>query len=156
MLTLRKAKGHEGKCTPNVLPCRINFSGPVGVSKRHWHPIKKSDGNSVVYFRGKKLYGKRIHIPKNYRGVVLSKSDQDLPETMPTEENIEEEANHSMSTECLEEKQEFEDIVVWGHETLPDESSDPYLRGINDWIALTKLIHAHENEDYVPGDEKLH
>ncbi|CCU75349.1 unnamed protein product [Blumeria hordei] len=154
MLFLRKAKGHEGKCTPNVLPCRINFSGPVGVSKRHWHPVERSDGNSVVYFRGKKLYGKRINIPKNYRGVVLSKSDQDLPEKMPPIEKIEEEADHSMSTQYLEETQEFEDIVVWGHETLPHESSDPYLRGINDWISLAKLIHEHESEDHVSGNEE--
>jgi len=45
MLTIERSKKHRGKCTPNVLPCRINHNGPVDASKRYWNPHKTS-GNS--------------------------------------------------------------------------------------------------------------
>lgn len=39
MLAIEKSKSHKGKCTPNILPCRINHNGPVHASKRYWNPI---------------------------------------------------------------------------------------------------------------------
>ena len=40
MLSIEKSKRYHGKCTPNVLPCRINHNGPVDASKRYWNPTK--------------------------------------------------------------------------------------------------------------------
>lgn len=39
----------------------------------------------------------------------------------------------------LEEAASFEEIVVWGHETVP-ESDDPYVKGVEEWIAFAEAV----------------
>lgn len=157
MLAIEKSKSHKGKCTPNVLPCRINHNGPVDASKRYWNPTKApgnkhtemlvsctdvhADGKTVAYFRGRKLHGKQMKVPKGYRGVVISSTDRILPKTAPAIEDddvveIEEEAD----VKIMEEQSEFDHIMLWGHEALPDEIADPYVRGIEEWISLAEQV----------------
>jgi ribonuclease H2 subunit C len=42
----------------------------------------------------------------------------------------------------LEELAEFENIVVWGHESLP-ESDDIYVRGVEEWITFSEAMHSY-------------
>jgi len=56
------------KFTPNILPCRINASGPVSASKRYWNVENDEKGRKVAYFRGRKLLGREVRIHKDYRG----------------------------------------------------------------------------------------
>jgi ribonuclease H2 subunit C len=38
MLAIQSSKHSQGKCTPNILPCRVQHNGPVNASKRFWNP----------------------------------------------------------------------------------------------------------------------
>lgn len=39
MHAIQPKQSHDAdKCTPNILPCRINHNGPVNASKRYWAP----------------------------------------------------------------------------------------------------------------------
>lgn len=40
----------------------------------------------------------------------------------------------------LEETNTFDDIVIWGHETLPDDMDDPYVKGIEEWIPFAEAV----------------
>lgn len=40
----------------------------------------------------------------------------------------------------VEEQAGFEDIMIWGHESLPDEMADPYVRGMEEWIAFAETV----------------
>jgi ribonuclease H2 subunit C len=157
MLAIEKSKIHKGKCTPNVLPCRINHNGPVDASKRYWNPTKApgnkhaempisctdvhADGKTVSYFRGRKLHGKQMKVPKGYRGVVVSSTDRILPKTAPPiEDDDVVEIEEEVDVKIMEEQSEFDHIMLWGHEALPDEIADPYIRGIEEWIALAEQV----------------
>jgi ribonuclease H2 subunit C len=157
MLAIEKSKNHKGKCMPNVLPCRINHNGPVDASKRYWNPTKvpgnkhaempisctdvHADGKTVAYFRGRKLHGKQMKVPKGYRGVVVSSTDRILPKTAPPiEDDDVVEIEEEVDVKIMEEQSEFDHIMLWGHEALPDEIADPYIRGIEEWIALAEQV----------------
>ena len=43
-------------------------------------------------------------------------------------------------TLVMEEQAGFEEIVVWGHEVLPDGMADPYVRGMEDWIQFAENV----------------
>jgi ribonuclease H2 subunit C len=40
----------------------------------------------------------------------------------------------------LEEQGSFDEIVVWDHEVTPDESSDAYAKGIEEWISFAEQV----------------
>lgn len=56
------------KFTANILPCRISHNGAVNASKRYWNVERDENGRKVAYFRGRKLLGREVRIPKDYRG----------------------------------------------------------------------------------------
>jgi len=39
----------------------------------------------------------------------------------------------------LEEQASFDEVVLWGHESTPDET-DPYVKGIEEWIAFAETV----------------
>lgn len=39
----------------------------------------------------------------------------------------------------LEEQASFDAVVLWGHESTPDEN-DPYVKGIEEWIAFAETV----------------
>ncbi|KAH8795572.1 ribonuclease H2, subunit C [Hyaloscypha finlandica] len=148
MLAIEKSKSHKGKCTPNVLPCRINHNGAVDASRRYWNPTKTPDGKTVAYFRGRKLHGKQVMVPKGYRGAVVSTTDRILPKsTPPVGDDEVEEVEEEVDVKIMEEQSDFDHIMLWGHEALPDEVTDPYVRGIEEWIALAGQIHSISDEN---------
>lgn len=161
MHAIQKSKSHKGKCTPNVLPCRVHHNGPVNASKRYWeprttsskkasilplpctltYPLICSDGKTIAYFRGRKLHGKQFKVPQGYRGIVLASTDRILPkesQSSPAEED--EDAEHEADVKVLEEQAEFDGIIVWGHEVVPDETADPYVRGMEEWLSFAEQV----------------
>ncbi|CZR63243.1 uncharacterized protein PAC_13140 [Phialocephala subalpina] len=143
MLAIEKKAKDEGKCTPNILPCRINHNGPVDASKRYWNPTQTSDGKTAAYFRGKKLYGKEVKVPEGYRGVVLSSTDRILPKPAQTSED-DEGAEEEPEVKIVEEQSDFDSIMVWGHEAVPEDAADPYVKGMDEWIAFSEQIHSYK------------
>ncbi|KAL5349256.1 hypothetical protein ACLOAV_005544 [Pseudogymnoascus australis] len=144
MLSIRKSHKHRGKCMPNALPCRINHNGRAEVSKRYWAPIKRNDGKTVSYFRGRQLHGRTVKIPSQYKGVVLSTIE--APQAVKTlsgshsytgDSHDEEEAGEGL----MEELADFDELVIWGHVTLPGETTDPYLRAIEEYTAFAEVVH---------------
>jgi len=83
-----------------------------------------------------------VKIPEGYKGVILSSTDQKLtkePQTSEGEEELDEN-EQSEDIGILEEQAEFDVVMVWGHEALPDESTDPYVRGVEQWIAFAEQV----------------
>jgi ribonuclease H2 subunit C len=159
MLAIEKSKRHQGKCTPNILPCRINHNGPVDASKRYWNPTKIgidsswlpsyialmlitfADNKTISYFRGRKLHGKQLKVPKGYRGVVLSSTDRILPkESSSVMVEDDQDTEETPEVKVMEEQSEFDDIMVWGHEALPEDAADPYVRGMEEWIVFAREV----------------
>ncbi|KAG9238500.1 ribonuclease H2 non-catalytic subunit-domain-containing protein [Amylocarpus encephaloides] len=146
MFSIQKSKTHKGKCTPNALPCRVHHNGPVNTPKRYWDPRTSPDGKTVSYFRGRKLHGKKLKVPKGFRGVVLSSTDRILPKPQSSDAAEDEDVEEIPEVKIIEEQSEFEEMVVWGHEALPDEMADPYLRGMEEWIAFAETIHSNDDD----------
>jgi ribonuclease H2 subunit C len=82
-----------------------------------------------------------MKVPKGYRGVVLSSTDRIIPKSNPAGEDEEgEEGEEEAEVKVMEEQSEFDHIMLWGHEALPDEVADPYVRGMEEWIALAEQV----------------
>lgn len=88
------------------------------------------------------MHGKTVKILEGYKGVILSSTDQKLPKEPQASEEVEElhENEQSEDIGVLEEQAEFDEVMVWGHEALPDESTDPYVRGVEEWIAFAEQV----------------
>jgi ribonuclease H2 subunit C len=159
MLAIQKSQDHHGQCMPNILPCRINHDGPVNASKRYWAPIQSKgrlqiingrmfltiiqDGKTTAYFRGRKLHGKNVKVPEGYRGVVASSTEEKLPRAFQQgEEEAEQDEDGEVILEVgiIEEKAEFGEVMIWGHEVLPDAVADPYVKGMEEWVAFAEQV----------------
>ncbi len=40
----------------------------------------------------------------------------------------------------MEEQSVFDEIIIWGHEALPEDTADPYVRGIEEWISFSGQV----------------
>lgn len=38
---------------------------------------------------------------------------------------------------------EFDEMVVWSHDAVADASSDPYLRGVEEWLQVADSVRCH-------------
>lgn len=84
-----------------------------------------------------------MKIPEGYKGVVLSSSthSSEANDTYSGRRARKDEDDEDVIEESImEEKADFEDLMVWGHEASPDEATDPYLRGIQEWIAFAEVV----------------
>ncbi|KAI9651749.1 MAG: MCM DNA helicase complex subunit mcm6 [Alyxoria varia] len=148
---IQKKRKCLNRCAVNVLPCRINHDGPSNASTRYWNPREAPSGERVAYFRGRKLHGGAITTPEDYQGVVLRKTERKM-EVHPGEAltNGEKTGNSGYGAAvqddsepfalAMEEIASFENIVTWGHDSLPENQSDPYKRGISEWIEFAKTV----------------
>jgi ribonuclease H2 subunit C len=103
--------------------------------------IKFVDNKTVSYFRGRKLHGKQLKVPKGYRGVVLSSTDRILPkETSSAIVEDDQGTEETPEVKIMEEQSEFDNLVVWGHEALPEDTLDPYMRAMKEWISFAREV----------------
>jgi hypothetical protein len=61
-----------------------------------------------------------------------------LPKETPAEDD--EDAEEVPEVKVMEEQSEFGDMIVWGHEALPDDMADPYVRGVEEWVAFAEQV----------------
>ncbi|KAK3687239.1 ribonuclease H2 non-catalytic subunit-domain-containing protein [Podospora appendiculata] len=127
---------NDKKSTPHLLPCRVHLDAPVAQVQSFWEPRQAEDGTSTAYFRGRKLCGKTVKLPDGYRGVVAAKADDDSTRRDP-------EDDEKPETGSLQVEAEFDDMVIWNHEVAPDVAADPYVRGMEEWLALADQIHSY-------------
>ena len=82
-----------------------------------------------------------MKMPKGYRGVVVSSTDRILPKSKSVvAEEEDEEDEDEPDVKIMEEQSEFNDLMLWGHEALPDDNVDPYVRGMEEWIAFADQV----------------
>ena len=79
-------------------------------------------------------------------GAVLSSTDRVLPQNRrdsarlnAPDEVADEEDEDEEVVKVLEEKGSFDEAVLWGHESTPEEG-DPYVKGIEEWIAFAEMV----------------
>ncbi|PSR90616.1 ribonuclease H1/H2 small subunit [Coniella lustricola] len=139
------------KVTAHLLPCRVHHDGPVGsVAASYWLPQTDSAGKKTVYFRGRELHGKALKVPKGYRGVIVEKQQTQQPQSVnraEVEPVVVDAEDEDVPLGTLETKAEFDEAVVWGHETIADSSSDPYLRAADEWIDLAEQVRNTSSDD---------
>lgn len=70
---------------------------------------------------------------------MVSTTDSILPKAT-AEGHEEEEVEQEPDVGILEEQSGFEEVMVWGHEALPDGVADPYVRGLEEWIAFAEQV----------------
>ncbi|KAI6369280.1 hypothetical protein MCOR25_004461 [Pyricularia grisea] len=137
----------ESKFTAAVdlLPCTIHHDGPVDQVQSYWKPTESQDGRKTAFFRGRKLHGKTIKVPEGYKGIVVERGPDDEPaESRPDEPvTIDVDTEEKVATTTLDTKAEFEEMVIWGHESTADASSDPYVRGVEEWVNLAEQVHSY-------------
>ncbi|KAK6431330.1 hypothetical protein LTR95_012513 [Oleoguttula sp. CCFEE 5521] len=135
---------------PNILPCSIKHSGPVGITKQYWSPTSSSNGTSTAYFRGRKLRGKTVKLPAGYEGALLEKTEKQIiakPAPPAFDENGELEeivAVQDFESKVMDRKASFEEVVVWGHDALP-EDGDEFVKGLGEWIGFAEAIHTYDD-----------
>ena len=85
-------------------------------------------------------------MPAGYQGYVLEKSTELMqPESRSSEaipgdeQEREEEQELPGEIHIMAAKAQFDEIMVWAHEAVPDDD-DPYVRGIHDWIGLAEAV----------------
>ncbi|TVY31802.1 hypothetical protein LOCC1_G008246, partial [Lachnellula occidentalis] len=114
MLAIQKSKSHKGNCTPNILPCRVNHNGPVNASKRYWEPRTDINNKPTSYFRGRKLHGKKLKIPKGYQGIVVSTTDRILPaDVVVVDGDGDGDVEERPEVNVMEEQAGFGELMVW-------------------------------------------
>lgn len=157
------------RATPQLLPCRVHHDGSVEPVEFFWEPRKNegscpahncsmhtktnslsADGTSTAYFRGRKLHGATLKLPEGYRGVVgvptapaEDKKQRSHIETV----DLTDEKPEGTKQGTLDVKAQFDEIVIWNHESAGDATADPYLRGMEEWLALSEEIHSYTVPD---------
>jgi ribonuclease H2 subunit C len=88
-----------------------------------------------------------LKIPEGYRGVVLQSTERVLERKggEQGEEGVEgEDEEAEPEIKVMEEIADFEEILVWGHETVVDET-DGYVRGVGEWLSWCDSIHSYDD-----------
>ena len=141
------------KTTPvHVLPCHIAYDGPSKVSQCFKPRIDPVDQTILTgSFRGRKLRGRTIPLPKNYSGIKLVQNAYTGHVFHPVEpsarfdrrrfgdEDDDDEEDEIEKTKW-ESGEAFDSFTVWDHQVLPDNKQDHWIRGIEEWIAMADIV----------------
>ncbi|XP_058199112.1 uncharacterized protein LOC131314485 isoform X2 [Rhododendron vialii] len=116
------------------LLCCIKYDGPSSVS--HYFKPKsigiEVDGLKMeeAYFRGRKLQGTTVHLPRGYSGFVIGKESLGKRKASDQSEEI---------SNFWEMKAKFQSITFWNHDSLPSQD-DAFVRSFH-WLTVTKALH---------------
>ncbi|RYN39043.1 hypothetical protein AA0113_g1112 [Alternaria arborescens] len=153
MLSIRPS--NPQRCTPNLLPARINHNGPINDSERYWKPETDDKGKRHSYFRGRHLHGTALPLPNNYTGAIVRVTDQQLPQSQAQphqpsadedDEDAETEESIPVEVNIAEQVGEFDQVIVWGHGGEVDGSGDAFIRGMSEWVGFAESMHIDEEE----------
>jgi hypothetical protein len=129
------ASSEENLSTVHLLPCTIDFDGPVPVNS--FFQIKKSKNDLRSAFRGRELVGNILALPHGVQGV-------NAVQMKPSEKT-------ETSWDCVGR---FKEITVWQHDVAPDVGQ---LQDCLDWFEIadevshlikspsTKLFLSHQH-----------
>ncbi|KAK0755733.1 hypothetical protein N5P37_011696 [Trichoderma harzianum] len=150
MLEIRKDEITPSEGVVNLLPCRVQHTGPIGPSSAYWNPTIDENDNKTAYLRGRKLQGKVASLPPNYRGFVLQRKDDEQkdaeqPDIIMIGEDGDEGSAPILGT--MHTVTEFDKMVVWSHDAVTDASADPYLRNVEEWLQVSDSIHSYDTAD---------
>ncbi|MCJ1469450.1 hypothetical protein MMC07_008083 [Pseudocyphellaria aurata] len=115
-------------------------------------------GKPEAYFRGRRLRGRLVRVPQGYRGVVMREGEGEaegiakggaMDEDEDEKDNLMEEDKDEV-VKALDEVAHFEELVVWGHETVP-EDDNVFVKGMEEWIKFADAIHAGGNSKPLPS-----
>jgi hypothetical protein len=111
------------------------------------------DGQNTAYFRGRKLHGQTVKLPADYRGVVGVRRDSPREQARANNTSAPGEVVDVDATAAEQEAQrqrldtgrlavlaEFDELVVWGHQSTADATTDPYVRSMDEWVALSDKV----------------
>ncbi|KAF2451709.1 hypothetical protein P171DRAFT_515672 [Karstenula rhodostoma CBS 690.94] len=143
------------KCTPNLLPARLNHNGPVNDTAQYWKPEIDEEATPHAYFRGRHLHGTPLALPSTHTGAVLQITDKNLPQTrtQPADADEEEEEQETVEVKVAEQIGEFEEVVVWGHGGQVEEGQDMFIRGMKEWIGFAEAMHGEDGDGDGEGKE---
>jgi len=142
MISIQRANAGQ-KTTAHLLPCHIHYDGKDHDVQRFFKVKDDADNDGrarkTAYFRGRKLEGALVSLPDGYEGHVVD-GFEDICANMRYSDGADNE-DQPLPTKKCNSSATFQDLVVWGHDALPDAASDPWLKGVNEWIDLARLIH---------------
>ena len=76
-----------------------------------------------------------MRLPEGYRGAVVEKGERGVDRDVEVQKEEEEE-----EVGALHGKAAFDEVVVWGHESIADSAADPYVRGVEEWISFAEQV----------------
>lgn len=94
----------------------------------------------TAHLRGRKLYGKTLKIPQGHRGILVQEQDDTTTIGADNMEDGGRETHNGAQEGKLQAAGEFQDLVIWGQESVADTSSDHYVRGMEEWIEVTSKV----------------
>jgi ribonuclease H2 subunit C len=85
-----------------------------------------------------------LRIPQRYQGVLLASTDEKLPAetTAAASEDADEDQDEEQPKDVgiMEQSGQFNELMLWGHEVLPDDKNDPYICAIEEWLSLAEVV----------------
>lgn len=96
--------------------------------------------------RGRKLHGKAVKLPEGYHGVVVEKTEAKPQSSSREQESIDEDVEivetpeEQLAVGTMRGKAAFEEVMIWGHESTSDSGTDPFVRGMEEWIAFAEQV----------------
>ncbi|KAK8149290.1 hypothetical protein G3M48_007684 [Beauveria asiatica] len=145
MLSIENGIGTK-KMTANLLPCRIHHNGSIDPVGAYWRPTDNKDNSKEAYFRGRRLKGKTLPLPQGYRGVVLERKADELKKEAPQPcdgEAADDDDVVAMETVGkMQATGQFDEMVIWSHESMASAAADPYVRSIEEWLQVSEKARA--------------
>jgi len=100
-------------------------------------------------------------------GVVIQKTDKILPEARTPQHqasdpdmSADEDADAEIPEEVkvMQEIASFDNITVWGHESLPSDTEDVYVKGVDEWVKLAQAVSqvCFQRVQYHPDMAQMH
>ncbi|KAJ4983165.1 hypothetical protein SVAN01_11349 [Stagonosporopsis vannaccii] len=155
------------KCTPNLLPMRINHDGRIENTERYWTPTIDEKDVQHAHFRGRHLRGTPLPLPSHYTGAVINITDRIAPPPPPpqhTSHSLEppnapsddDDEDHMVEdvveeVKIAEQVGHFDSIVVWGHGGVVDREGDEFVRVVGEWVGFAEGMHCDDEE--IPANE---
>jgi ribonuclease H2 subunit C len=100
-----------------------------------------ADSSKLAYFRGRKLQGKAVPLPDNYRGVVMERAADELKKEVQTPNDLEDDELVALeNVGTMQRTAEFDEMMIWSHEAIATSASDPYVRSIEEWLQTADKV----------------
>jgi len=93
-------------------------------------------------------------------GAIIQKTNELLPQRAKSQPQMDEDdlsadegQDVPQEVVIMQEAASFDKLTIWGHEAVPSESEDPYIKGVQEWIQCASSVSPLLN--YGDGDAQL-